>query len=142
MGSNGDRDVRELGGIWRVWARCGGLALVAALAGAQACRADDSLDRGAFVFDGNCADCHPTTPGGSGKKGPTLFGIVGRAAGQISGFSYSDANRNSKLVFDGATLDKYLTSPSDVVPGTIMRFPGLPIDQERQDLIEFLTTLK
>ena len=134
-------DCGGIDSVRRVISMSASLVLSAAVIAPHACLAEDAAERGAFVFDGNCADCHKTTADGKGK-GPTLFGIVGRTAGQVADFDYSDANKNSKLVFDRVTLDNYVASPNELIPGTKMRFPGLPIVQDRKDLIEFLATLK
>jgi cytochrome c len=67
-----------------------------------------------------------------------LNGIVGRKAGTYPGFEYSDANKNSGIVWTPEELDKYLTSPQTVVPHTKMIFPGLKDAQKRQDVIAFL----
>ena len=73
--------------------------------------------------------------------GPSLFGIVGRRAGQISGFHYSPANKNSGLTWDAATLDRYLTNPAAAVPHTIMTYGGLKDAQKRASLIAYLSTV-
>jgi cytochrome c len=53
----------------------------------------------------------------------------------------SPANKDSGLTWDAATLDRYLTSPSTVVPHTIMTYAGLKDTQKRTDLIAYLSTL-
>ena len=116
----------------------GGLLVLVAVGLGQAALAGGNAERGAVIFDGNCADCHPTTEGISNKKGPSLLGIVGRPAAKWPGFDYSDAFKTLNFSWDADTIDKYVTSPKDFVPGNKMRFPGLPIAQERADLIEFL----
>lgn len=73
--------------------------------------------------------------------GPSLAGVLGRTAGQVPNFHYSAANKNSDLVWDAATLDRYLTSPRDVVPHTTMTYAGLKDGQKRTDLIAYLSTL-
>ena len=95
---------------------------------------------GAAVFKTQCSVCHSPLEG-KNLVGPSLFGIVGRQAGQIPGFHYSPANKDSGLTWDAATLDRYLTSPKDVVPKTIMPYVGLKDDQKRADLIAYLTSL-
>ena len=95
---------------------------------------------GQAVFKSQCSICHAVTAG-KNMTGPSLFDIVGRKAGQVAGFHYSDANKNSGLTWDTATLDKYLTSPKDVVPHTIMAYPGLKDAKKRADLIAYLATL-
>jgi cytochrome c len=73
--------------------------------------------------------------------GPSLYGLVGRQAGQIPNFKYSPANKDSGLTWDAATLDRYITSPQAVVPKTIMPYAGLKDAQKRADLIAYLATL-
>jgi cytochrome c len=95
---------------------------------------------GQTVFKTQCATCHSVV---EGKKliGPSLFGIVGRQAGQIADFKYSQANKASGLTWDEPTLDRYLTSPKDVVPKTIMAYAGVKDAQKRKDLISYLATV-
>lgn len=95
---------------------------------------------GRTVFQTNCAICHTIQPNQS-KIGPTLFGVVNRPAGQVAGFHYSDANKHSGLTWDPRTLDRYLTAPREVVPGTFMTFPGLKDPALRAAVIAFLETL-
>ena len=95
---------------------------------------------GAAVFKSQCGICHSVQPGRN-MVGPSLFGVVGRRAGTIPGFHYSTANKDSGLTWDAATLDRYLTSPSTVVPHTIMTYAGLKDVQKRADLIAYLSTL-
>jgi len=95
---------------------------------------------GERVFKSQCGICHAIAAGRN-MVGPSLAGIVGRKAGTIPGFRYTDANKNSGLTWDAATLDRYLTNPRAAVPGTNMAFAGLKADQQRQDLVAYLTTL-
>jgi cytochrome c len=85
-----------------------------------------------------CRACHQIGPGAKIAVGPVLNGVVGRKAGTYPGFQYSDANRDSGIVWTPEELDKYLTSPQTVVPHTKMIFPGLKDAQKRQDVIAFL----
>jgi cytochrome c len=107
---------------------------------APAARAADP-EAGARVFKSQCSACH-VVEAGKNRIGPSLFGIVGRTSGQVAGFKYSNANKGAALTWDAATLDKYLTSPRTVVPGTIMTYAGLKNDAQRADLIAYLETLK
>jgi len=84
-----------------------------------------------------CQACHSIEKGVN-KVGPSLHGIVGTKAGDVPGYNFTDAMKNSGLTWDEATLDKYLTSPRKTVPGTRMVFPGLPKEQDRQDVIAYL----
>ena len=87
-----------------------------------------------------CRACHQIGPGAKIAVGPVLNGIVGRKAGTYPGFEYSDANKNSGIVWTPDELDKYLTSPQTVVPHTKMIFPGLKDAQKRKDVIAYLSS--
>lgn len=92
---------------------------------------------GEAVFKKNCAVCH-TLEAGKNKIGPSLAGVVGRKAGSIPGFAYSEANKNSGDTWDEQTLDAYLTDPRKFMPGTKMVFAGLKNPDDRKALIEYL----
>jgi cytochrome c len=96
---------------------------------------------GEEVFKANCSVCHSVKPG-KNIIGPSLFGVVGRHSGKVPNFYYSDANRKSGLTWDVATLDRYLTSPDTVVPGTLMTFPGLKDPKLRAEVITYLSSLR
>lgn len=85
-----------------------------------------------------CKVCHQIGENGKNMVGPVLNGVVGRKAGQIEGFNYSDANKNSGLTWDDATLTEYLKDPKAKVPGTKMAFPGLASDSDIKDVIAYL----
>lgn len=89
-----------------------------------------------------CALCHKVSPDGAKSIGPNLHGVVGRKAGTQAGFAYSPAMKNSGLTWDAATLDKYLTKPMQVVPGTKMAFAGQPDAGKRKEIIGYLASLK
>jgi len=96
---------------------------------------------GQKLFRSQCGICHSPQPGRN-IIGPSLFGVVGRHSGRVANFHYSQANLQSGLTWDPTTLDRYLTAPQQVVPGTLMSFPGLKNAQERADVIAFLATLQ
>jgi cytochrome c len=85
-----------------------------------------------------CKVCHQIGESAKNFVGPVLNGVVGRKAGTYAGYNYSDANKNSGLTWDEATLQKYLKHPQQVVPGTKMAFPGLPNDDEINNVIAYL----
>lgn len=90
-----------------------------------------------------CAVCHDAHKGGEDKLGPNLYGVFGTKAGKHRpGFNYSVALKNSGLVWNEANLDKWLTKPMEMVPGTTMSFPGLKDPAKRQELIGYLKSLK
>jgi cytochrome c len=115
--------------------------LFATLASAWAAHANAADPAsGQAVFKTQCGICH-TVIQGKNMVGPSLFGIVGRKSGSIDGFHYSAANKGANLTWDIAVLDKYLTAPREVVPGTIMTYAGLKDGTKRADLIAYLETI-
>jgi cytochrome c len=85
-----------------------------------------------------CRACHEIGDGAKNEVGPALNGVVGRKSGSYPGYNYSDANKNSGLIWDEATLQEYLKNPKAKVPGTKMLFPGLKIDDDIVNVIAFL----
>ncbi|MBY3757483.1 cytochrome c family protein [Azospirillum formosense] len=91
---------------------------------------------GEKVFN-QCKACHTIEAGGPNRVGPNLHGVVGRKAGSVEAYKYSDAMKNAGA-WDEATLDAYLTDPKGAVPGNKMAFAGVKNEQARKDLIAFL----
>jgi cytochrome c len=118
----------------------GGLAFAGILAAAGVACAQDAAS-GEQVFKSQCSICHSPKPERN-IIGPSLFSVVGRHSGSLRGFQYSSANKASGLVWDIGTLDRYLTAPRQVVPGTLMTYPGLKDQHQRADLIAYLVTLR
>jgi cytochrome c len=100
-----------------------------------------SAQDGAQLFKINCAVCH-SAEAGQNKVGPSLFGVVGRKAGTVAAYTYSDAMKNSGITWTPDQLDKYLANPKGVVPNTKMIFLGLKKPEDRKAIIDYLTTLK
>ena len=119
-------------------ARLPALAAVVALTLAGSAHAEGDAAKGERVFN-KCKSCHTLEQGGKNKLGPNLFGFLGRAAGAVEGFKYSKAMLESGIVWDTDILDAYLRKPKEAVPRTKMAFPGLRKEQDRADVIEYLT---
>jgi cytochrome c len=119
--------------VWRL-ALAG--ALLTLLPGAARAVALD----GAKLFKGNCGVCHTDEPG-KNKIGPSLFGVVGRKAGTAPGYRYSDAMKNSGIVWTPEALDKYLTDPR-AIPNIKMIFLGIKDPAQRKAIIDYLSSLK
>jgi len=80
--------------------------------------------------------------GAPNRIGPNLFGVVGRKAGTLASYSYSSAMTKSGIVWGADTLPHYLIGPANIVPGTKMTFAGLPNQQQADDMVAYLATLK
>jgi cytochrome c len=85
-----------------------------------------------------CQACHSID---ENDLGPKHRGVVGRPAGRIVDYAYSAALKSSGLIWDEATLDRWLTNPSALVPGTKMFFQ-VGDAQNRADIIAFLRQQK
>ncbi len=96
--------------------------------------------KGETVFK-KCKACHSIEPGKNGT-GPSLFGVVDRPIGSVEGFAYSDAMKNHGGNWDAATLNQFLGDVKGTVPGTKMSFAGIKKEDQRADLIAYLSTLK
>ncbi|HCP65290.1 MAG TPA: cytochrome c family protein, partial [Hyphomonadaceae bacterium] len=94
--------------------------------------------KGEAVFR-QCQTCHVVTAGVN-KVGPSLHNIIGRPAGQVAGFRYSEANKNSGITWTEQEIYTYLENPKARVPGTIMAFVGVKDSQKRADLVAYLKT--
>jgi len=112
------------------------LALVSTLALAGHASAADSM-RGKILFL-RCASCHDISKTESPKIGPNLYGVVGRRAGSLPGFTYSPAMASQHFVWTEANLDRWLTKPSAMVPGTAMGFAGIANEADRKAIIAYL----
>jgi len=103
--------------------------------------AEGDVERGANAFK-QCVACHSLGPGRH-LTGPSLNGVVGRAAGTADGFGrYSHALASSGLTWNRDTLDQWLADPEALVPGTSMRIRPVADSDVRQDLIAFLEAAK
>lgn len=87
-----------------------------------------------------CRACHTPDQGGANMTGPNLWGIFGRKAGSIEGFSYSDGLKASGIVWDAPKIDKWIENPRAVVADTRMSFMGLKDPKDRIDVVAYLKT--
>ena len=93
--------------------------------------------RGEKIYD-RCMACHSLD---RDRTGPRHEGVVGRRVASVPGFNYSPAMRKAGaagMVWDEATLDKFLENPTKFIPGTRMTYAGVKNAQERADLIAYL----
>ena len=84
---------------------------------------------------GRCVACHALA---YDRTGPRHCGLLGRMAGTVKSFQYSDAMKRSNIVWTAAKLDEFLASPFKALPGTSMGYAGVADPKERSDLIAYL----
>ena len=89
-----------------------------------------------------CLACHAIVAGAPDMVGPNLHGVIGRKAGSLAGYIYSDAMKKADWSWDPKHLDTWLANPGQMVEGTKMTFVGLPNAKDRIDVIAYLKTLK
>lgn len=95
-----------------------------------------------------CFACHDITQDKQNRVGPPLWGVYGKPAGWVDGYTYSEAHlsKADSVVWDEATLDAYLQDPKAVIPDNKMMYPvaGMKVmsDKKRKNVIEFLKSLK
>ena len=116
------------------------IAAVLGLSFTSAAAAPDAA-AGQVLFSHKCAICHAPVAG-QNKIGPSLWNVVGRKAGSLPGYAYSDAMKNANRVWNEETLSNYLTNPRAKIPGVKMIFAGLPDESDRHNVIAYLATLK
>lgn len=89
-----------------------------------------------------CVACHTTSADARTMTGPHLEGIVGRKAGSLPDFAYSDTLRGADYIWDEARLDAFLEAPRTHNPGMCLTFMGMPKAEDRAALIAFLKNPK
>jgi cytochrome c len=101
---------------------------------------DASVAAGQAFFDQHCQTCHNPA---SDKKtyGPTLIGVVGRKAGSIEGFPYSEALKKSGIVWTEASLQAWMADNDGMLPGTRMRHVGVTDKAEQELIVDYLKSL-
>ena len=106
---------------------------------AAGAEAPPAASNGERQFRLKCAICHTLTAEGERRAGPPLGGVVGRPAGSVPGYPYSDALARSGIVWDAASIDALFDHGPDVyVPGTIMPTQRITGADDRRDLIDYL----
>ncbi len=109
---------------------------IATLLSAQPAVAEGDAAAGAKVFN-KCKACH-ALEAGKNKIGPTLAGVIGRKAGSVEGFKYSDAMQGSDVTWDETSIVAYLSDPKGFIPGNKMVFPGLKKEADAANLLAYL----
>jgi cytochrome c len=111
------------------------LAAGAALAAEAPPAGDAALGDKVFT---KCRACHQIGEGAHTAVGPELNGLIGRHAASVPGYNYSEAMKNSGLVWDEATFKDYIKDPKAKVPGTKMSFAGLSRQSDIDNVTAYL----
>ena len=102
-------------------------------------RDPSEMSNGERQFARKCSICHTLTPDGARRAGPSLYGLFGRRAGSVQGYSYSDALTGTDLVWEAETIDRLFDEgPDHYTPGSKMPMQRITGPQDRADLIAFL----
>jgi len=96
---------------------------------------------GAVLFVKNCQTCHSIEKGAPARQGPPLFGVVGRKAGTVEGFKYSEGLKNADFVWTPEKINEWITFPKKMIRSTIMVYrqndPAI-----RKAIVDYLATQK
>ena len=117
------------------------LTLVLTVIAAPAFAAGDA-DAGGKLFTKTCGGCHSIGEGARGGFGPELNGIIGRPAGTTKDYQYSDAMKNSGVVWTREKLAAYIEDPKSVVSGTRMIFWGISDQEKIENILAYLATFQ
>jgi cytochrome c len=99
-----------------------------------------SAEHGAQIAK-QCAICHNFAEGQGPKIGPDLYGVVGRKIASVPGFNYTAGLKALGGTWTFGELNKWITDPRAMVPGTAMTFAGLSSEKQRADVIAYLDSL-
>lgn len=104
----------------------------------------ENLALGSAIYTRDCALCHDNSEHMVNDNGPALFGVVGRQVASVDGYDYSPALKAANAHHDRWTygrLDKFLTNPTLMYPGTSMPM-NFDDPRMRKAILTYLKTLK
>ena len=104
------------------------LALILATGFTGTAVAAGDAEAGARLFSKTCGGCHN--------------GIIGRPAGTTADYQYSEAMKNSGVVWTRDKLAAYIEAPKKVVSGTRMIFWGISDPEKIDNLLAYLETFQ
>jgi len=113
------------------------LGCVTVVQAAAATKITGNAARGESVYV-KCVGCHSPE---RNRTGPKHCGLIGRKAGTVDDFSYTQALQQSDIVWSEKTLNQFLSGPLIFIPGTAMAIAGISSEVDRRDLISYLASL-
>lgn len=117
------------------------LSLCAALLSHGVIAAGDA-EAGGKLFTKTCGGCHSIGENARNGFGPQLNGVIGRLAGTSEGYQYSDAMKNSGVVWTREKLAAYIEAPKKVVSGTRMIFWGISDQEKIDNLLAYIESVQ
>ena len=93
---------------------------------------------GKILYESRCNGCHSLDVN---RVGPAHRGVFGRYAGDVQGYDYSDAIKNSNVVWTTKNLDRWLNNPEALIPGQKIGY-SMSDAKDRADVIAYLMTVK
>lgn len=94
------------------------------------------------TFNNACRTCH-TTREGDDRLGPNLYNIIGRKAGSLPHYNYSNAMKDAGFIWDEGKLERFIAHPDEVVPGNNMKpYGGIASAEDRKRILAFLRSIK
>jgi len=118
----------------------GDAAVETAVAAPEADPALTLIAAGKAAF-ANCSACHAIVADAANGVGPTLYGMIGKPAGAVDGFAYSDALNASGIIWTAAELDAFIANPAAKIPGTTMVAGALAEPEQRRAVIAYIESL-
>ena len=99
-------------------------------------------EAGGKLFSKTCGGCHSIGENARSGFGPHLNGVVGRQAGSLPGYQFSEAMKNSGVVWTPETLAAYIEAPKKVVSGTRMIFWGISDQEKIDNLLAYIESVQ
>lgn len=118
------------------------LIVLALLLSTPSAFAAGDAEAGGKLFAKTCGGCNSVGEGARGGFGPELNGIIGRPAGVTTDYQYSDAMKNSGVVWTRDKLAAYIEDPKAVVSGTRMIFWGISDREKIENILSYLETFQ
>jgi cytochrome c2 len=113
------------------------IALTSMVLLASVAHAEGDAKRGQKLYD-ECIACHAPERGAQQGVGPSLFGVIGRKAGDNNDFRFSPALKRSGIVWSERELDAYIADPQKKIPANRMPYSGMSDARDRADLLAYI----
>ncbi len=110
---------------------------ISSLAGGEPSPSSDRVKLGKQVYN-SCIGCHSLD---RNRTGPKHCGLLGRKAGSVEDYDYSNALATADFIWTRESLDDFIKSPFERVPGTTMGYSGIKNDKDRAVLIDYLVAV-